>query len=349
MPEGDKSTPQGAPAPSPAPVSGITGTPAPKGLDAGGGGQQAPASAGTADAPQGQGTSPQPAKGAPWTQDQREEHIQTLYQKQKAELDAYKALGASPDQLAEKLKAQQTVASSAGHPSGGTANVSSLQSMAGEVAPEFWGTVLQRIHEEKGELAYAQALAEMVRNQTPQAQPASGQPQAGPNIADLETRMEQIANRTVRSSTTKGYAFQKRLNNFAAPLGGGNFLQAEILVETPQGQIRMTREEAVHKYNDWANDQGRPVQDIREILREVDPAGLQAIDDRKADERAEKRLLALQASGQPYIGHGGVPQAVQPGMASPNAALHEGLTRTAVASDRFGLNSLKKPEFAPGT
>jgi len=348
MPEGDKTTQQGAPASSPAPVSGITGTPAPTGLGADGGGQQAPASAGIADAPQqGQEGSPQQAKGAPWTRDEREDHYQTLYQKQKAELDAFKALGENPDQLAARLKAQQETprqqapqSVSTDAPSGDPA-LTVLWNQCARSAYDTYLSEVQSTHGMTMALQEAQRLG-VLKTQTPMA----AQPQqAVPNIADLETRMEQIANRTVRSSHTRGYDFQKRLNNFATPFGGGQFLQAEITVETPRGQIKMTREEAVHKYNDWANDQGRPVQDIREIFREVDPAGLREIEKRQLRQEVWTEIQQNQASGQVVVGQGGVPRDVQPGMASPNAALHEGLTQTAVASDRFGLNSLTKPKF----
>ena len=354
MPEGDKSTPQGAPAPGPAPAGGSTGaSPAPTGLDAGGGGGQAPVSSGTADAPQqgsAQGTSPQPTKGAPWTRHEREDHFQTLYQKQKAELDAFKALGESPDQLAARLRAQQEPprqqapqAASADAPSGDPA----LTDLWNQCARSAYDTYLGEVQSTRGmttALQEAQRLG-VLKTQAPMApQPQ----QAAPNLDDLEAHMARIAHRTFRSAGDEGYVFQKRLDNFARPFGGDQFLQAEIVVQTPRGDIKMTREEAAHRYSDWASDQGRPVQDMREIFREVDPAGLREIEKQQLLQEVWKDIQTRQASGQVFVGPGGVsaPQGIQPGMATPNAALSEDLTQVAVASDRFGLNSLKKPEFA---
>lgn len=355
MPDGDKNTPQGVPAPGPAPAGGSTSAaPAPAGLGAGGGGQQAPEPAsGPAPAPQqgpAQGTAPQPTKGAPWTQTQREEKFQTLYQQAKPKLDAYAALG-TPEEIAAKLKAASEPAKPApqAQPTDAPTGDPNLTTLWNQCARSAYDNYLTEVETQYGRtmaLQEAQRLG-VLKTQVAQA-PVQQQPV--PNLAELEAKMEQIAHQTYRRADTQGYDFQKRLDNFAKPYGGDQFLQAEITVETPNGQIKMTREEAAHRFNDWANDQGRPVQDMREIFREVDPAGLRELEKQQLLQEVWKDIQAKQASGQVYVGPTGAPpaQQVQPGMATPTAALSDGLTQVAAASDRHGLNVLTKPTFPQG-
>lgn len=339
MPEGDKTAQEGAPTPGPAPVGGsaIVGT-APTGLDAGGGGKQAPGQPGQAVAPQsGQPGTQAPSTGG-WDRARSETHFQTLYQKTLAE----------KKELEAKL-AQASVAPPAPAATGTQAAPSDVETRLSAIwETRRRGTVDQYLKEvredpELGEAVYlheAQRLG-IIRMPTPQVAPAQAAPQ---QAVDPDT-IRQIARQEYETAYDEGMSFRERLAAFAAPYGGDAFLKEQITVTTPQGQLTMSREKAATMYRRFTGKD-----DPRTALNEVDPAGMEAARDRVAEQRVWEAIRAKQAAGQVYVGPAGVPgqPAVPSGMATPTAALSDELTKQAVASSRFGTDVSAKPTFAPG-
>lgn len=337
MPEGDKSTQQGAPAPGPAPAGGSTGgSPAPPGLAPSGGGQQAPAQAGPAVAPQQGPTGTQaPATGG-WTQADRNAHIQTLYQKvvaEKKELEAKL-------QAAEAARQPQAEPTAAAARQPISAIETEIEDMWMQTGRDAHDTMLARVRERFGE-TYALRWAAQ-RGIIPQ-QPQVQQPvQAAPQQIDPDA-MRQIVRQELDAAHAEGETFGERLAAYAAPYGGDAFLAEQITVTTPQGVLTMARRKAVDMYRRFTG-----VADPRAILNDVDGAGMEAARDRVAEQRVWEHIRAMQASGQVVVGPAGAPVAPTPGpgMATPTAALSDSLTQVAVASTRYG--SVTKPSFADG-
>lgn len=345
-----------ATASGPAPDAGRPSAPPQPPQQSGGAGQAtAPPTqiGGTTPAPSGV-QSPTPAGGAETGRGAKEPLYQTLYQRQKQQFEAEKAamqrqieeLRRGPSQpTAQPVSQPQAVPQQAVTDDFQAKAIrQAIDSQAASInETEGWAAAVQFTNQQLAKYGLIgggpQATAQPAAVAQPQAQPVQQQPAQQPNYLTPE-QVAEIVRREMQTGEARGVMFNRRLQAAAQDVErvAPGFMQEQItfaandpmLPETLRG-LEVSRAQAIQLFA-----QSTGVDDPNQILRFIDPAGMDKLAEQRGFMKAQAELSKRAASAPAPGGSMQVDYGASAGPALPAQAARElagmikdgGFTRT---------------------